>query len=432
MPNLILSRKYPLYFIIILLLLTVWLQAGCSPAQPAGPPAPASVPHLLLHHPPAISAGERVIVVVTAPNLPDGELLTLAASGISGVYPMSAAAAGGQAVFSLPPAITRHSGALSLTAAAGLGQAQSTLLINPGPPTGLLPARITASSITVGGAEWTMVVAIPRDEWGNPVDDGVPVAVQVQHPTTPTQPAAAGRQIIRTKTDHILAWARINSRNIAGQTRLAVSAGQAYSPELTFRQIPAQPRPFSLQVSPQSLPADGHQLAQITTGPLADVHGNSIMDGTGLTFLVIEPDGRRRNIPAIVIDSMAKIDLQAPTRSGLLTVQAMLNNTLSQPLTMTITAGPSVATIPLTLARWPEAIILTAGPLVGPLGQLIPDGTPVQFEIAGPRSAVISLTSRADYGYAQATLRRAVLVTGTYTVQVTAGTGQGRLTFEGP
>ena len=134
----------------------------------------------------------------------------------------------------------------------------------------------------------------------------------------------------------------------------------------------------------------------------------------------------------MVVDGQARIDLQAPTQPGLLTAQALLNDTLSRPLTMTITPGPAVTTIPLTLTRHPETMTLTAGPLVGPLGQLIPDGTPVLFEIAGPRPPVIKLTGRADYGYALVTLRRANLVSGLHTIMVTAGSGQGRLMFEEP
>jgi len=421
-------KKYPLYFIMIAIM--AWLQTGCGPASPDV--VSGRVGQLQLHHPSLISAGERPTVVVTAPNLPDSTQITLVASGGFGAYPLTSQISGGQAEFSLPLSLTRHSGTLSLTASAGLAQAQSSLMVQPGPPTGMLPARVTASSITVGRAEWTMVVAMPQDEWGNPAADSLPVIVRVQYPTRSTEPVAAGRQITRTKTNHLLAWARVYSSKIAGRTHLAVSTGQAFSQKLTFRQIPARPQPFSLQSNPQSLPADGYQLARITTDLLWDVYDNPILDGTSLTFLVTEPDGSRRAIPAMVVDGQARIDLQAPTQPGLLTAQALLNDTLSRPLTMTITPGPAVTTIPLTLTRHPETMTLTAGPLVGPLGQLIPDGTPVLFEIAGPRPPVIKLTGRADYGYALVTLRRANLVSGLHTIMVTAGSGQGRLMFEEP
>ena len=72
---------------------------------------------------------------------------------------------------------------------------------------------------------------------------------------------------------------------------------------------------------------------------------------------------------------------------------------------------------------------MIAGPLVGALGQFIPDGADVTFTITFPDGQIEEVIAPADYGYTQLLLRRGALVDGEYQITVTAGTGQGAIAF---
>ncbi|MCB0168958.1 MAG: hypothetical protein KDJ97_00275 [Anaerolineae bacterium] len=385
---------------------------------------------LTLTAPRVATADQPVQVAITAPDASDGTLVTLTAVGSYGAIPFSKPLTAGEVTFTLPPEFTRAAGLVTLSAAAGEAVARAELTLRPSPAAGQLPLMVGPRSIAANGRDKTMAVALPQDSYGNPLPDGVPVTFVVRHPARDIEKTGR-RQIITTTIQGGVAWAQPRSGTVAGDTTLAAYSGDSHSTALTFAETAGRPLPFTLHAERDNLPADGRQLALLTTSSLADVFGNPLPDGLAVAFLVTTADGSRRSIPAVTLNGRAQGQVQAPLHPGELTVQADLAGVLSDPLTLTFVAGPVVTDFPVTLWRFPDTLDISAGPLVGPLGQFVPDGTPVEFTLSGPDD-VQSFNAPAEFGHAVLTLRRANLLTGTYTVTVSAGAGQGRASFDGP
>ena len=134
-------------------------------------------------------------------------------------------------------------------------------------------------------------------------------------------------------------------------------------------------------------------------------------------------------MPAVTVDGRARALVPAPARPGTVTVRALAADVESAPVALTFVAGPAVDDFQVEARVQPDEIALVAGPLVGALGQFVPDGTVVTFTVTGAETPPRMETAPADGGYATAVLRTAGLEPGAYDVLVTAGTGQGHTEF---
>lgn len=411
-----------------LMLLFVFL-AGT--ATQSTPPVVMSEPvrALRIEAPPLLQAGAplTVLVHVTPPTATSAILLTM--QGTFGFLPQEQRPVGGVARFPLMLVHTRFAGTVHLRASSAGVVTNAELELTPGPAVDPILPLVGPRAIVAGGEQWTMVVATPRDALDNPVAEQSVVTFQAQHPVARTETPTAGLETITTQTQHLLTWTRIYSHNYAGTLRIAVNADFGHSPERVVLITPGVPLPFQLLTDKVSAPADGRQLVQISSSQITDRFGNILPDGTSVLLLATMTDQDRRSLPAITIDGRIYTTIQAPSQPGTMRLQGWIAGVGSEPLTIVFTPGPAVQPIRVATQKTAAGIQVIAGPLLGELGQFIPDGTVVTFHINAPDGQAEVATAASDYGYAQILLRRGALVDGDYRVTVTAGTGQGAVTF---
>ena len=406
----------PFAFFFLLLLLS----ACAAPAEPtAAPPVPA----LSIAAPGAVDAGAAIPLTVQTDGAA-GEIFLLA-TGTFGSIPFTATVAGGEASFTLAPPYTRHAGAVTFLARSGDAQAQAETRIRPGPPVDPILPLVGPRSIVADAAHWTMLVAVPVDRFGNPLADGFPVTVRAQHPAPEGGDPQSGVEVQTTQIERLFAWARVYSRTKAGRTFLSFNAGEAHSPERDVLEVPGRPLPFRLFAQPEVAVADGRQTVQISSEQIRDRFDNLLLDGTSVQLLAESSDGSRRVIPTFTQDGRIYARLQSPAAPGSLRVQALVDDVLSETLSLRFTPGPAVRAFPIAVALTDDALLLTAGPLVGPIGQFIPDGTAVRFTLTDPDGAPLEAEAVAEYGYARLRLPRSGLFPGEYRVQAAVGTGAG-------
>jgi hypothetical protein len=272
-----------------------------------------------------------------------------------------------------------------------------------------------------------MLVVVPFDEFGNPVAEDTPVTVRVRRPDN----RITEQEIT---VSHLVAWTRIPSGTRAGRTTISVTTQDVYGPEATLLEVAAFPVSSTLEAEPRSAPANGRELITLRTSVLVDQFGNVLPDGTLVTFVADAPNGDRRFVPAYTINGVAEAPLQAPTEPGIFTVRATVYDAESAPLQVAFTSGPAVGAFPLT-ARTDTtsgAVILEAGPILGPLQQYVPDGTPVLFTVTDDAGQQQWLQAIAETGRASVELRLVDLKPGTYTVEALAGSGRGSTSFNRP
>ncbi len=410
----------------ILALLAALLLAGCGAASTAAAPD-LLAGELALRAPAAIQASQALTVVAERADAPEGLAATLVAQGSYGARVYRSAFARGRASFTISGEDTRQAGALTLIASAGAARGQVEVAIRPGPPADPLTPLVGPRSVIADGEHQTMVLAVPFDSYGNPVADGTPVEFRILHP--------GGQLETHTiSTTHLLAWAWVTSSTSAGRAVVTASAEGAHGPDASYTEIPGWPAPFGLLAAADGVPADGRQLVTLRTEVIRDRFGNPMVDGTLVTLSVDTPDGATRLIPAYTIDGAAEAQLQAPDTPGDVVVRATLYGVESRPLTITFAPGPAVGSFPVGVqVNTREGVLtLTAGPLLGPLGQFVPDGTPVQFRLSAPDGGERLLEAKAERGCAVAELRLAGLPSGAYQAEVLVGSGRGTTAFQVP
>lgn len=403
---------------------------GVTPGPSARPAVPVQA--LQITAPAQIAAGQPLTVVVESQPVTATGVILLTAQGSFGYLPQQAQLVAGQASFVLTPLHTQRAGQVHLLARHDTIAATAELAIVPGPPVDPLLPLVSPRSLVADGNHATMAVMAPRDEFDNPVADGTEVVVRVQHPILPGAEAATGLAIVRTRTQHLLAWASLSSRTRAGRMLIAATAGNSHSPERFVLAVPGPPLPFTIRADPLMAPADGRQIVQIGSGPIRDRYGNQLLAGTNVTLLAAMPNGEIRTMPATIIDGQLAGALQAPAQPGPLFVRAWIEGISSNVLQLDFTPGPAVQTIPVVTQLTAAGVVVRAGPLVGQLDQFIPDGTEVTFRVTAPDATVFTSVAPADYGYAELLLRALTLQPGRYQVAVAAGTGGGATTFTIP
>jgi hypothetical protein len=400
---------------------------GCASTAAETPAAPTLSGALTLETPAAVRASAPVPVAILRADAPDGLAVTLAAQGSYGMRVYKGVFAKGRALITLPGEHTRQTGLITLIARAGTARGEGQVEIRPNPPADPVQPIVGPRSVAADGDHETMALAVPFDDYGNPVADGTPLTLRILHPGDQLE------QQTLTVT-HLLAWGWVNSRTRAGRAVVSAAVGDAHGPDTTFEEVPTWPASFGLSASPLNLPADGRQLLTLRTDLIRDRFGNPMIDGTLVTFVVEVAGSEPRFVPAYTVDGAAEAQLQAPTEPGTVTVRATLYGVESRPLTLSFAAGPAVGTIVVKAqvnAR-DGFVTLTAGPLLAALGQFVPDGTSVQFTLVGPDGAQQQLTALSETGRASLELRLSELPPGSYSVAVSAGAGQGQTEFVSP
>jgi hypothetical protein len=420
-------KQWPAFLGLLLLLL------GLTGCQRAAGLSTTTVTQLTIGAPTTVHAGAPLTVTVRATPAYNGQPVQLFWFNTNGATLLTATTVAGTATFAPTTALTRVAGAVQLRAQAGTAAANATLTVVPGPAVEPVLTLVGPRSIVADEAHWTMLTALPNDQFGNAVADATSVIVRVLHPPPAFDRAPLDDvELISTQVDQLLAWARIYSRTTAGPMTMAANTETAHSPERTVMAVPGAPAPFALYTESAQPLADGRQLLTVNTAPLRDRFGNSLLDGTAVTFAVTAPDGSVRTLPAQSIDGKASVQIQAPAIPGALTVEALVLDTTSQPLTVDFSAGIGVAPIAVRALATAEQLTLVAGPLLGPLGQYIPDGSEVRFtlKLADRTAPAIAVTVPAVAGFSTATIRASHLQPGQYAVHVAAGIGEGATTVD--
>ncbi len=370
--------------------------------------------------PALIKAGEPMSVVVGATRASDGTQVTLFAQGSYGMRIYQAVFRRGEATFALPGSETQELGVVSLLAQVGTVQAFAYLTIQPAPPIEPLTPLVGARFIIADASHWSMTIVIPFDIFGNPIQEGTPVQIEALHPGD-----VLDKKIV--PISHLLAWRRVYSRTKAGRTVIAAQVAQIHGFEGTLLEVPGWPVPFSISAEPQPLPADGQLLTTLRSTIIRDKFGNMMPDGTIVMFIIEEPDGTRSFVPTYTIDGVATTSYQAPRVAGRMRMYATVLGVQSSAYTLIFTAGPAIGKFPVNVQNDPvdKAYLLNAGPLLGKLGQYIPDGTPVHFQLTSRTGRQYSLDGVSDAGYARVEIIKSLYAPGSYNIQASAGSGQG-------
>ena len=409
--------RYTLLSILMLLLIGCSSNESTLAEQSAVQAEPQMLPMSIVE---TLRAGREGVVTLGEVDVADGAVGQVIAVGSYGIERFEGRFRNGVAKVLLSAEFTQRAGHITLFGSVGEYTGQTELTILAGKPIGPLTTLVGPRNILANNRAWNTAVIIPFDPFYNPVPDGTPLTIEASRPD-------GSLETYHLETNHLLAWQKLYSSTTAGRSRLATHTDTAFGPEATFEETPDEPTSFTISADKQIIPADGQQLIHLRTELLHDRYNNTLLDGTLVTFLIDDSNSTRRIIPAYTLDGIAEITIQAATLAGEATIQAVVSQQVSDPLTLQFVA--SEVRVPLETKLNGRVLTVVAGPILGKLQQYLPDGTEAQFIIANAAFEGDAQTSTIDNGFVSADFRIENLPAGDYTLTVIIGDNNAQATF---
>lgn len=347
-------------------LFMAWTAAPLLNSDPATP-SQLAMSSLGVTSPPTIDAGSTFDVTID--GLTPGDSFDLVVRGPYGAQTTSQRTAASTVTIPVD-AIGLGSGVILIDVITENASGTTVIEVVPGAASTPLDLYLGPRTVVADGEDTSMIVAVPVDEFGNPVSSGSTVDHRIIASTgSVTQ--------IESTTDGLLSFVRLPSSTVSGRTNLSVEVGSATGPGRSFENVAGLPESFSLEAgSPLDADdewfADGATLHTIRTSVIADAFGNIVPDGTTVKLRADGPDGVLL-VQAATIDGIARFVVEAPKQPGSIVFSATAASGAGGPLT--IESLPAVEDVPAVVDRDGEQIVVAVGPVLIQTGGFAPDGT---------------------------------------------------------
>jgi hypothetical protein len=283
---------------------------------------PEAVANLVLKAPRQIHAGDAWTLNIRAePGQAGDKVQAVLFNGLRREDAVLILGTGGIAEWQIPARILTQAGQSLAILRYLNAEARYEFQVLPGSPQAV-DLLTTANNLTAYGAAKTMLVALPRDAWGNPPPDTLHINASVQFPDTPAQP-------VNFRYHAGIGWTWLSSQNKPGRVRIQMQLADAYA-SLELNQVAGSPARIVFAVSPDCALADGRDLVTLTA-TVTDESGQAVTNGTLVTFLMENGSGSSQTI-----DGRASLRLPVPTSPGIYHFHAMSAATTSSPASLRV------------------------------------------------------------------------------------------------
>ena len=358
----------------------------------------------------------------------DFELLDFVVSGTYGTTVIKPQLDQDQLAIHIPEVISQHSGIIEWKLIAGettLERGSFKLLPNI-KQLKTVENYVGPRSIIANERDYTMLVSIPVDSLDNMLPDQTVVQMSKQFKGDITS--------TKKEIKSGFAWQRIPAPLTTGRLITGSTLQQISSKELVVDIFPDIAVPFKITKSSNHNYADGNEIiieeneynripiARIPimiktskcnlhkkTDQIKDSHGNIMTDGTLVTFFIKDDHDNSWQTTASTVNGYAFAKALHPQAPSTWTVKGVINGMVESP-ELNITFKSIIDKIPFSFS---ENKTVTIGPLTSYLGQLVPDGIPVQLKIDG--SEIILKTHN---GIATYTFDTKIIEPNTYDIQI--------------
>lgn len=240
-------------------------------------------------------------------------------------------------------------------------------------------------TINVDQKQQSMVVAIPRDSFGNPIADGLEVKFSINE-----EEEDIGSQ--NKEVEHLVSYKILTADVNADDQFIGISHPSASSKKQKLISIPAWPTQLTLEAEDHFPFANNRNFVKIKTNKLKDQFGNTIPDGTLLRFHIHENGLESARYNGITIDGVAFAYLRNPKQKSDWIIKVSVGDRFfGSGLRLKFDNDLQNLTYEFT----DEALIV--GPLRGQLGQYISDGTEVILNYKGKKISSETLNGVASF-----------------------------------
>jgi len=245
---------------------------------------------------------------------------------------------------------------------------QKSLKILPLSPIGIIETYAGEKTMFVKSDQTAMVVAIPKDTFGNPSMAGTQVQYALRYPGAPVS-------ILNDVINKIVSAQFIGTGPQTGKILIGVSSGEANSIEETIGLTPTWPSKFNIQAEAWFPFADSRQNIIVRTDFIRDGWGNVVTDGTLIHFVVEEDGIQVAKYRGYSSSGAAQIQIENPDHAADWKIYALSEGGIRSN-TINLHFDVYIQDLPFYYDSKQKGIVV--GPVSGTLGQMVTDDLEVQ------------------------------------------------------
>ncbi len=315
----------------------------------------------------------------------------------------------GRLHYTLPEYLASRAGIIHWSLLAKTTPLHGQLNILPQQTVNTIQTYLGPPSITAGGNDYTMLVAIPTDAYDNPLADATKVAIKRRF---------LNQQRIDTTTMlHGMSYKNIFSPIKTGRILMSSSCYNFNSKEYDVAIMPAPPRNFEITYDRHHSFADGNQITTFTTSIIKDQYGNVTSDGTYVDFFLKTKANTILKTSGTTINGVAVAKMIHPNHEDTWSVKAFVEGMAES---NTIRVAYKAVILDFSIERSQSNRNITVGPLISFMEQMIPDGLNVTLKVFKNEQLIETLHKGTSKGYVHFKLNPNQFPKGNYTFKVNA------------
>ena len=248
-------------------------------------------------------------------------------------------------------------------------------------------------SILAGGKEFSMMVTVPTDGFDNPKAENTPVVLQHQFLQNITT--------TNLKTKDFIAWYDIYSPVKSGKLLVSSQCENTVTKEIETEVYPNIATNFAIYFTRNHEFADGNQMTNFTTSIIKDEFGNTVSDGTLVSFIVRTKADVVLKTFGTTINGIATAKILHPDHPDIYTVKGFVTG-IAESNAPVIVYKPILETFNYSFAD--QNRTLTVGPIKSFMNQLVPDGIKVVVKVYHNDKLMSTLQEDSSKGLAKFSL----------------------------
>jgi hypothetical protein len=244
-------------------------------------------------------------------------------------------------------------------------------------------------TILAGGKEFTMMVTVPTDSLDNPKREDTDVILKYQFLQNITN--------LTLKTKDFIAWYDIYSPTKSGKMLVSSQCDKIETKEIETEIYPNLANNFTINYKRNHEFADGNQITHFTTSVIKDQFGNTVSDGTLVTFIIKTKNNFVLKTFGTTINGIASAQILHPDHQEVYTVKGFITG-MAESNSLVINYKPILSTFNYAFSNNNRTIAV--GPIKSFMNQLVPDGIKVVLKIFNQNTLVATLQEDTSKGLA--------------------------------
>jgi hypothetical protein len=262
-------------------------------------------------------------------------------------------------------------------------------------------------TIQAGGKEFSMMVTVPTDGFDNPKAENTPVLLKHQF--------LENIAITNLKTKDFIAWHNIYSPLKSGKLLVSTQCDTIVTKEIETEIYPNIPNDFTIYFTRNHKFADGNQITNFTTSIIKDEFGNTVSDGTMVSFSIKTKNNLILKTFGTTINGIATAKILHPDHSEIYTVKGYVTG-IAESNSLIIVYKPIISTFNYGFSD--QNRTLTVGPIKSFMNQLVPDGIKVVVKVYHNDKFITTLQEDSSKGLAKFTLPKDFYAAKTYRFEI--------------